>query len=28
MEQALAAELERSYPDINDTQERLAGFGG
>jgi len=28
IEEALAAELERNYPDINDTQERLAGFGG
>jgi enoyl-CoA hydratase/carnithine racemase len=28
MEEALAAELAREYPDINDTQERLSGFGG
>ncbi len=28
MEEALTAELEREYPGIDDTQERLAGFGG
>ena len=28
MEEALASELEREYSGIDDTQERLAGFGG